>query len=395
MSKHFHLISIFLLLTCLSFAQDIPVVSVVKEAAAKQTVDLSGLRVSGQQGKVFLDTLKRNLELSGYFKVAPRGSVKVSGSLLANGVDGANVACTVEGSSRRFRFSRSDKADSVARHLVDAMVEQLHNKRGIASTKLAMVLYRSPNNADLYTCYTDGYGLKQITRMGKAAVGPRWSPDASTLYFTSYKRDFPAAYCVASDGSDLRQLMRFNSLNTGANLSPNGTQIALVISYNGNPELCTLDPNKASIRRLTNTKFAAEASPSWSPDGKQIVYVSDPTKSPHLYIVDVATRKSRRLTYRGSESVNPCWGSNGLICFATRRGSGYQIATIDPKIGESSVKIIGAGESPSWAADGRHIVCSRQEGRSSSIWLLDTEGDPAVRISRYQGKWICPAAATR
>lgn len=377
----------------LACAQEQAVVSVVKDAAAKQTVSLGDVRASGPQGQAFLKTLQRNLQLSGYFTLAQSGSVRISGSVRETAPGQATVACTIDAPAKRFRYSQSGDAERAARGLADALVEQLTGKKGMASSQIAVILHRSPDNADLYTMYADGYGLRQLTRTARAAVGPRWTPDGSSLYFTSYKRDFPAAYRVGADGSGLRQLIRFNGLSTGATLAPNGALVALILSYNGNPELCTLDPFAARVKRLTKTKYAAEASPCWSPDGRQIVYVSDASKSPQLYICELASGKIRRLTYRGSESVNPCWGANGLICFATRRGGGYQVATIDPRIGEASVKLVGEGESPSWAADGRHIICSRKEGRKSAVWQLDTQGDPPVRLTRHQGNWICPSAS--
>jgi len=143
------------------------------------------------------------------------------------------------------------------------------------------------------------------------------------------------------------------------------------------------------VRRLTETVHGVEASPCWSPDGRSIVYVSDISKTPQLYIVDVATRQSRRLTYRGSENVNPDWNGKGKIVYATKRGGGYQIAVIDPRTGEGSCELLtqpGDYEHPSWAPDSRHIVCSNR----SSLYILDTLGDPAVRLINLAGNWISP-----
>jgi len=49
-----------------------PLISVVKKGADKNTVSLSGLQASGPYGQLFVKTLTRDLELSGWFKVARR-----------------------------------------------------------------------------------------------------------------------------------------------------------------------------------------------------------------------------------------------------------------------------------------------------------------------------------
>lgn len=386
----FRLVALFLIALGLS-AQD-AMVTVRKEGARKETVSLAGLSVSGPNATVFLKTLQGDLERSGWFRLGPTGSIRVSGRVTDSG-SGISSACTVVGARKQFTWNRSSSADEVRRQahlLADEMVRILMGETGIASTRIAVVNHRGPNNADLYVCDADGYNMRRITANNRAVVGPRWTPDAAMLYFTSYVKDFPAIYKIPANGGSMRALMRFPGLNTGAAISPNGSVAALILSYQGNPELYTFNLRSGLLTRLTNTKFAAEASPCWSPDGRSIVYVSDPTRAPQLYIIDVASKQSRRLTYRGSENVNPSWHKNGKIAFATKRGGGYQIATIDPSRGESTIEIVGEGESPSWGADGRHILCSRGGSGRSAVYMLDTLGDPAVCLTKFSGNWICP-----
>jgi Tol biopolymer transport system component len=75
--------------------------------------------------------------------------------------------------------------------------------------------------------------------------------------------------------------------------------------------------------------------------------------------------------------------------YATRRGGGYQIATMDPRAGDSSSELVspaGDYEHPSWAPNGRHVICSSR----SSLYILDTLGDPAVRLINIPGNWMSP-----
>jgi TolB protein len=268
------------------------------------------------------------------------------------------------------------------------MVRLIAGEKGMAQSRIVFVNRRGRDNADLYLCDADGQGVMQLTRDNVAAVGPRWSPNGRDIYYTSFVQGYPSVVRIAVGGGR-STLAAFKGLNTGAAVSPDGARVALILSYQGNPELYTLELGSGRLRRITETRHGVEASPCWSPDGRSIVYVSDITKTPQLYIVDAASKQSRRLTYKGSENVNPDWNAKGKIVYATKRGGAYQIAVADPRSGDGAAELIsppGDYEHPSWAPDSRHIVCSSR----SSLYILDTLGDPAVRLINLAGNWISP-----
>ena len=169
------------------------------------------------------------------------------------------------------------------------------------------------------------------------------------------------------------------------------------LSKDGNPELYVMDLESRRVTRLTRTRFAAEASPSWSPDGKQIVYVSDRSGSPHLYVTSARGGEHRRLTFHGSESVGPDWGPGGEIVYCSRRDRRYQIRIIDPATREDVAVQHGSGdhEDPSWAPDGRHIVCTRTVQYVPALYVLDALGDPPVRLITLSGDWYSSAWSSK
>ena len=368
-----------------------PLISVVKRGAEKDTVTLAGLKAAGPNGQLFLRTLTRDLELSGWFKVAASGAVRVSGTVSDAG-GGIQSGCRVEWPGKAFAWNKVSMGQAEVRRqahqLADEMVKLIAGETGMAQTRIVFVNRRGRNNADLYVCDADGQGVLQITHDNVAAVGPRWAPNGRDIFYTSFLKGYPAVYRMVA-GTERKALASFKGLNTGAAVSPDGSRTAIILSYQGNPELYVMTLSGGQLTRMTQTPHGAEASPCWSPDGRSIVYVSDIAKVPQLYIVDVASRQSRRLTYKGSENVNPDWNRKGRIVYATKRGGGYQIATIDPRSGEGSCELVtppGDYEHPSWAPDGRHVVCSSR----SSIYILDTLGDPAVRLINIPGNWMSP-----
>ena len=167
-----------------------------------------------------------------------------------------------------------------------------------------------------------------------------------------------------------------------------GRRAAIVLSYQGNPELYVLDLASGYLQRMTKTPRGSEASPAWSPDGASIAYVTDITGKPQIYLLNVATRRSVRLTYTGTENVNPDWNKTGQIVYASKRGGGFRIYTMTARGdgGSQSVDSPYDAEHPSWAPDGRHVVCNAR----GALDILDTQGDAPVRLFNIPGNWMSP-----
>ena len=169
--------------------------------------------------------------------------------------------------------------------------------------------------------------------------------------------------------------------------------MALILSKDGNPDLYVMDIHSKRLTRLTKTGHAAEASPSWSPDGSQIVYVSDTSGSPQLYIISNRGSRAKRISFRGRENVSPDWGRDGRIAYSSRRSGRYHICVYDPEDGQTVqlTKEYVDHESPSWAPDGRHIVYVRTINYNADLYILDTMGDSPIRLTNMSGDWYAPS----
>jgi len=363
-----------------------PVVTVTKAGAERITVAIDC------PPSAFTKSLAANLELSGWFQVTKDGAIKVSGT------PGASVTATGRGKqvSSNSPVSDDKSARMAARKLSDAMVGAFTDGgKGFAQTRIAFVNRKGPDNSELYMCYPDGYDIRQLTSDNRAAVGPRWAPNGKDIYYTGFLQKTPLVYRIDVTTGQRKLLAQFKGLATGAAISPDGKQCAIILSYQGNPELYVLSLSTGVAQRMTTTVKASEASPCWSPDGRRIAYVSDTTRHPQVYILDVATRKSVRFTSKGTENTNPDWADNGLLTWASKRAGETVICVADPAKGEGSARVVtapGSWEHPSWAADGRHLVASRDR----TLFLVDgvpDEDTPAkpVRLLRLEGNWMNPA----
>jgi len=367
------------------------VVALAVAANAATVVDVTGTGAAKKSVSINVDNaefakcLKKNLEISGLFIVQGSGMVKVTG------VPGVSVVAEGAGKSLVSTEAVSDakSARMAARRLSDAMCEAFGGQKGFALDKVAFINRKGSDNAELCMAYPDGFDIRQLTSDARAAIGPRWrSPEE--IYYVSYKTSSPQVYSYDLKASTRSLLWPkgIRGLSSPAAVSPDGTKVAIVASFQGNPDLYVLSGTR--FTRLTNTPGASEGCPSWSPDGTKIVYVSDESRRQQLYIIDVATKKTRRLTFKGRDNVEPDWGRDGRIAYITKRG-GAQVAVIDPAEGEPSTQLVtepGNWEHPSWSRDMRHLVASRDK----AIFIVDTveDGDKPRQMFMANGNWIDP-----
>lgn len=377
-------------------------VRVAKSADRKLMINMAGLRVSGTSAQTLFKTLANDLQLSGWFQpLQSGGELQLRGSITQSGSKVKASLQVDRAADRAVLFSRAYSMDAarartLAHRAADDIVEAITGRKGIASTKIAVVGTQS-GAKEIYLCDADGGGRVQITRDKSIVIGPNWSPDGNSLVYTSFMRGFPDAYSVDLRTGQRKGIASYSGVNTGANLSPDGRDLAVVLSKDGNPELYILNLRSKKLTRLTRTLYATEASPDWSPDGKHLVYVSDRNGSPQLYKISRSGGRAQLISSRGTENVAPDWGPNGLIACASRSGGRYHIAIITPSTGETRyLPNDGADyEDPSWAPDGRHLVAARSVRYQSALYLLDTVSDAPVALISGGGDWLSPAWSPR
>ena len=135
-------------------------------------------------------------------------------------------------------------------------------------------------------------------------------------------------------------------------------------------------------------------SPSWSPNGAQLAYVSFESRKPVIYAHDVASGKRQLLAnFRGSNSA-PAWSPDGRQIVATlSRDGGSQLYAIDANGGEP--KRLTQSESidtePAFSADGKSIYFVSDRGGAPQIYRMGASGGSAERVT-FSGTYnISPA----
>jgi len=135
-------------------------------------------------------------------------------------------------------------------------------------------------------------------------------------------------------------------------------------------------------------------SPSWSPTGGQLAYVSFESRKPVVYVHDVASGRRRLLAnFRGSNSA-PAWSPDGRSLAVTlTRDGGSQLYTIDAGGGEPRrlTQSASIDTEPVYSADGRSIYFVSDRGGAPQIYRMGTTGGAPERVTFTGGYNISPS----
>lgn len=268
---------------------------------------------------------------------------------------------------------------------VDALIRRLFRNPGLCASKIAFVSGRG-RHKEVLTCNFDGTGSEQVTHNGSISTEPSWGPGAATLVYTLYGTSYTDVILTDLVRKRQKRLSQFPGLNAGADLSHDGRWAALCLSRDGRVELYLMRTADGGLRRLTND-VAVESSPCWSPDARTLCYVSDKARKPQLYLASVAGGSPVPLLAERVEAVSPDWSPvSNLICFSVRQGRQYAVAVVDAKDPARRKTVLTAAEgdweSPSWAPDGRHIVCTRSSGGRRELYMVDSRHRKMIRITK-------------
>jgi len=173
----------------------------------------------------------------------------------------------------------------------------------------------------ILTMNADGTDQRRLTGDVWDSIGPRYTPDGRHIVFYSQKDGFVAAvWIMNTDGSGQRRLTGGALEAAPYDVSPDNKRISLMSHINtDSPEaIFDMNLNGSDLRLLTHAKGAHDLWPSYSPNGKHIVFASDRMSSDHsldLFVMDVDGSNVHRiatgLTVGGcpdGNCVTPSWG---------------------------------------------------------------------------------------
>ncbi len=190
-----------------------------------------------------------------------------------------------------------------------------------------------------------------------------------------------------SDGYNPRTLLVSNFPLMSPSWSPDGKKIAYV-SFEGNRAAIYVQNIATGSRRILSKFPGINGAPAWSPNGRNIALVLTQTGYPKIYILDVATSRLERITDDWYADTEPSWAPDGksLIFTSDRGGIGSpQIYRID--IESKQVERITYSGSynarASYTSSGKTIIMLHKEGNMFSIAEQDLQSGRVTVLTQF------------
>lgn len=178
------------------------------------------------------------------------------------------------------------------------------------------------------------------------------------------------------DGYDPRPLLNSPEPIMSPSWSPNGRQIAYVSFENRRAGIYLEDVNTGA-RRLLSEFPGINGAPAWSPDGRRLALVLSKSGAPNIYVMDIASRQLTQVTHDFYINTEPAWSPDGrsLLFTSNRGGSLPQIYQI--KLGSGSAsRVTFDGDynaRASYTHDGKSIAVIHRSNGIYNIALLDLD----------------------
>lgn len=229
------------------------------------------------------------------------------------------------------------------------------------SSGTTMCYYANPEgDYNIYTRSLDSAAKPmQITDHPAPDVLPEFSPDDNQIVFMSMRdsssRDM---FLMNADGSNVQALTDNEDYEESPSWSPNGKEIVFTrqlrdpndSSHAANGEIHILDLAKKEERRLTN-KPGYDSGARFSPDGEQIAFYGEQDGLWDIYLIETNGQNLRNLTQDSIECYSPSWSPSGdkLVYTAGSRND-YDLWVIDLKTREKTqlTDTPGRDQGPFW-----------------------------------------------
>jgi Tol biopolymer transport system component len=186
--------------------------------------------------------------------------------------------------------------------------------------------------------------------------------------------------------------------------SPDGRQLAYLSLQGGVQSLWLMDADGRN-RRVINiaaTGDAETAALAWSPRGDSIAFTALVGNRQSIFTVDVASGAQRQITATGSSASSPAWspdGSEMVFAWSLVANQDIFIADVDaatqPLMRETEVQRVtsdyGMDANPAWSPDGEYIAFFSTRDGNSNIYVYDLATQDLRRITYNAARNITPA----
>jgi WD40-like Beta Propeller Repeat len=257
-----------------------------------------------------------------------------------------------------------------------------------------LIAFSSDRSGDfeIYTMNPDGSDLKRLTNAPGNDGPARWSPDGTKIVFSSDRDGNGEVYTMNADGSGQTRLTNDPALDSLPSWSPDGTKIAFtrLPQQTANAEIYVMNADGSGQTQITNAPATAEGveggyfHANWGPDGRIAVSAFFPGGVFQVYVMNGDGTGQRQVTNDPSSAITPTWSPDGsriAYLSQTELGSIHAInadgtgdTELTPRTGQDA---LGA-----YSPDGTKIVfATNRDGGPYQLYTMNPDGSGQARLT--------------
>lgn len=291
--------------------------------------------------------------------------------------------------------------------LADQIHQALFGTDGIAATKI-LYTTQTKHSADsskwiceVWESDYDGENARQITKENSTCHSPVYIPpkpgftSGGFLYVSYQSGQSKICLCPLNKNKGQRLLSLSGNQFMPA-VSKQRDKIAFISDVTGNPDLFLQQFSSESgpigkPRQIFSAAKATQGSPTFSPDGKQIAFVSNKDGSAKIYVLTIpepgtALRsiKANLISKQNRENSAPAWSPDGTKIAYCAKGSGNrQIWVYDLTTQKEKQVTFGSEnkENPTWAPNSALIVYNTADKPSCELYIVHLDHPQPTQIS--------------
>lgn len=153
-------------------------------------------------------------------------------------------------------------------------------------------------------------------------------------------------------------------------------------------ELYIVDYDGFNAKRIT-VNNSLNILPAWSPDGRNLAYVSYRQGGPSVFVASIYEGKSENITKGDGQAFAPTFSPDGKrIAYASNKSGNMDIwiANADGTNARRITTSHGSETAPTWSPTGQEIAFTSDRAGSPQLYLMDTEGLNVRRLTTV-GNW--------
>jgi TolB protein len=268
---------------------------------------------------------------------------------------------------------------SAAHRVADMIYEKLTGIKGVFGTKVAYVTAKREGEGRLFSLIVsdqDGFNEHTIMESADPIMSPAWSPDSRQLAYVSFEGNQSSIFVQTLRTGNRFKVSSKPGINGAPSFSPDGRKLVVTLGgVDGNLDIYVLDVNSRRTTRLT-THRAIDTEGTWSPDGDYIYFTSDRSGGPQVYRVGASGGTPERVTFEGSYNARPRLSPDGkrLAMVHNDRGN-YRIAVMS--LDRKDLLVLSTGrqdESPSFAPNSDILIYATRQGRNGVLETVSADG---------------------